>query len=315
MFFVSTRPLDGYWLEVEPPRWLAAVIVPGPAPRPIPIVWSRLLCDSAASGSVSTAAVFAPTLAFVGLALSTTAPLQIRIESVGVEVQRQDIWKAVVRVTNLTGSAVRPHFADDAGGQLSPYWTIDSGLAALPAGHSALYILSSPNLQTNPLLSTPFVMSGIGSAGRDLDKRGVPGEKPSRRAVPEPGEQPSPSRTHGGLPRSDPKLVWCSHTETRHHGGTVGDRSRRIWFAALGSFDQRPAGHQARRIAPTDAAGVATFRVLNLAPEGTRSPPAYVLSWIHPTDSYNYGYSAPVAVKWYASITRTNGGWVCCGSG
>ena len=313
MFFVSTRPLDGYWLEVAP-LWLAAVIVPGPAPRPIPIAWSLSRLSSLRIGL--TAAVFAPTLAFVGLALSTTAPLQIRIESVGVEVQRQDIWKAVVRVTNLTGSAVRPHFADDAGGQLSPYWTIDSGPAALPAGHSALYILSSPNLQTNPLLSTPFVMSAV-SAAPDAISTSAVYQARSLHVVLSPSQVNNPVPVgHAVVFRA--QIQNSSGVPIRRRGITVA-----LWVTVLGEFGSQHSEASINGLpdtkhvafAPTDAAGVATFRVLNLAPEGTRSPPAYVLSWIHPTDSYNYGYSAPVAVKWYASITRTNGGWVCCGSG
>ena len=65
MFFVSTRPLDGYWIEVAP-LWVAAVIVPGPDPDPTPLPWPS---GGLHGLRVAWAAVlFAPALAFGGLA-------------------------------------------------------------------------------------------------------------------------------------------------------------------------------------------------------------------------------------------------------
>ena len=170
MFLVSTRSLDGYWLEVAP-LWLAAVVVPGPAPRPAPVIGALSRLRGLRIGL--TAAVFAPTLAFVGLALSATAPLQIRVESVSVEVQRQDIWRVVVRATNLTRNPIQPHFALDPLGQLTPYWTIDSGPAVLQGGHAARYVLSSPNFEANPPITTPFVISAVAASPDSISTTAV----------------------------------------------------------------------------------------------------------------------------------------------
>jgi len=302
MFFVSTRPLDGYWLEVAP-LWLAAVVVPGPAPRPVPIAWSLSRLTSLRIGL--TAAVFAPTLAFIGLALSASAPLVLRVESISVEVQRQDIWEAVVRATNLTGHPVRPHFADDSGGQLSSYWTIDSGPATLRGGHSALYILSSPNLGTNPGLDTPFVISAVSAAPDALSTSPAYLARKFHIVL-------TPSAVNGPVPVGR-SIIFHAQIENAS-GVPVRASGIRVamWAVVLAQSGSQHAEASINGFpntkhvvfARTTSNGSATFRVLDLAPEGTHSPPVYLLSWIHPKNSYNYGYSGPVEVKWSSPATR-----------
>jgi hypothetical protein len=252
-----------------------------------------------------TAAVFAPTLAFIGLALSASAPLVLRVESVSVEIQRQDIWGAVVRATNLTGHPVRPHFADDSEGQLSSYWTIDSGPATLRGGHSALYILSSPNLGTNPGLDTPFVISAVSAAPDALSTSPAYLARKFHIVL-------TPSAVNGPVPVGR-SIVFHAQIENAS-GVPVRASGIRVamWAVVLAQSGSQHAEASINGFpntkhvvfARTTSNGSATFRVLDLAPEGTHSPPVYLLSWIHPKNSYNYGYSGPVEVKWSSPATR-----------
>jgi uncharacterized membrane protein len=298
MFFVSTRPLDGYWLEVAP-LWLAVVVVPGPTPDPIPFAtWSPRL-HSLRVGL--TAALFVPALAFAALALSTPAPLQLHVESVGVEVELQDIWQVVVRATNVTERPIQPHFALDSAGQLSAYWTIDSGPATLPRGKTALYILSSPNLQTSPGITTPFVISAV-SAGPDSISTSAVFQAANDHVVLTPSQFNNPVPV-GEVVVMHAQIENSSHVTVPRAGIRVA-----LWRTALGekgalrswaSINGQPPTERVA-FARTNAAGVATFRVRDLAPEGTRSAPVFLLSWIPSKTSYNYGYSAAVEVKWYS---------------
>ena len=114
MFFVSTRPLDGYWIEVAP-LWVAAVIVPGPDPDPAPLPWRS---GGLQGLRVAWAAVlFAPASCWAASRSTATAPLRLHVESVGVESALQDVWRVSVQATNETDSPVRPQFALNSGGR------------------------------------------------------------------------------------------------------------------------------------------------------------------------------------------------------
>ncbi|HXZ83637.1 MAG TPA: hypothetical protein VED84_07895 [Acidimicrobiales bacterium] len=298
MFFVSTRPLDGYWLEVAP-LWLAAVIVPGRAPDPLPLTSWSLRLKSLRIGL--TAAVFAPTLAFVGLALSATAPLELRVESVSVQVSLQSIWGISVRATNLTGSPIQPHFALDTIGELTPYWTIDSGPAILHGGQTAFYEISSPSLQNNPEVSAPFVVSAV-SAAPDAISTSPVFQAAGRHVELTPNEVDNPVPV-GHVVVFHAQIENVSDVPLAIRGIKVA-----LWKVILGEHQTLHSKASVNGLpiikrvafARTNAAGVATFRVLDLVPEGTRTAPVYFLSWIVSKHSYNYGYSNPVEVKWYS---------------
>ncbi len=298
MFFVSTRPLDGYWIEVAP-LWVAAVIVPGPDPDPAPLPWRS---GGLQGLRVAWAAVlFAPALAFGGLALTATAPLRLHVESVGVESALQDVWRVSVQATNETDSPVRPQFALNSGGQLSSYWTIASGPAVLTAGRTALYSLSSPNLQTSPSLTTPFVISAV-STSPDAVSTSQVFQAVDRILVLTPREVDNPVRVGH-------TIVFQAQVENpvgvplSVAGVKVGLLQRVFGeshhLQPTASLNGLPASKPVA-YALTNAQGVATFRVRDLVPTGTRSAPLFLRAWIPVMHSYPYGYSNTVEVKWYA---------------
>jgi uncharacterized membrane protein len=296
VFFVSTRPLDGYWLEIAP-LWTAAVAVPGPVPDPLPLVSS--LKRLASLRVVLTTALFAPSLAFLGLALSATAPLQLRIESVQVVSAQQGVWSVSVRVTNRTGNPIRPHFADNSGGQLSAYWDVDSGPAVLPGGQTALYVVSSPDPGTNPGILTPFVMSAVSPCPEAISTSQV-FQVVNRFLVltPRQVDVPVPSghtvvfraqvENANGIPRPIAGIqVTLKQTALTKHG-----RQR-----PRASINGQPL---AKRVvtALTNRRGIATFRVRGFVAATTGGAPIYFRSWISAKHSFPYGYSNIVEVTW-----------------
>jgi hypothetical protein len=302
MFFVSTRPLDGYWIEAAP-LWVAAVIVPGPDPDPAPL--PRRSGGLHGLRVAWAAVLFAPALAFGGLALTATAPLRLHIESVGIESALQDVWRVSVRATNETGNPVRPQFALNSTGQLSSYWTIASGPTVLAAGRTALYSLSSPNLQTSPSLTMPFVISAV-SASPDAVSTSQVFQAVDRILVLTPREVDNPLRV-GRTIVFQAQIENSAGIPLSVAGVRVGLMQRVFGqnhhLQPTASLNGQPATKLVA-YALTNAQGVATFRVRDLVPTGTRSAPLFLRAWIPVRHSYPYGYSNTVEVKWYAPSSR-----------
>jgi uncharacterized membrane protein len=296
VFFVSTRPLDGYWLEIAP-LWTAAVAVPGPVPDPLPLVSS--MKRLASLRVVLATALFAPSLAFLGLALTAPAPLQLRIESVQVVSAAQGVWSVSVRVTNRTENPIRPHFAYNSGGQLSPYWEVDSGPAVLRGNQTALYVVSSPDPGTNPGILTPFVMSAVSPSPEAISTSQV-FQVVNRIVVLTPREVETPVRSGhtivfqaqvenaNGIPLAIAGiLIALKQSALTKHG-----RQR-----PGASINGQPF---AKRVvtALTNRRGIATFRVRGFVATTTGGAPIYFRSWIQAKHSFPYGWSSIVEVTW-----------------
>jgi len=302
MFFVSTRPLDGYWLEVAP-LWLAAVAVPGPDPDPAALPWQP---QGLARIRLAWAAVlFAPALAFIGLGLTAAAPLALRIQSVDVAASLGGVWQVSVRATNETASPVRPHFASNSNGQLSSYWAIDSGPQVLAGGQTATYSLSSPNLQASPSPITPFVISAI-SASPDALSTSQTVQAVNRVVVLTPREVVNPVAVGHtvvfqaqianpvGVPQpvADVRIQMVERIfGQRHH------------VQATASLNVEPPTRHVF-FAMTDDRGTGTFRIRGVIPSGTRSAIAVVRCRIPVGNSGSYGLSNPVEVKFYEPQSR-----------
>ena len=196
-----------------------------------------------------------------------------------------------VRATNETGNPVRPQFALNSTGQLSSYWTIASGPTVLAAGRTALYSLSSPNLQTSPSLTMPFVISAV-SASPDAVSTSQVFQAVDRILVLTPREVDNPLRVGR-------TIVFQAQIENSVGiplpvaGVRVGLMQRVLGeshhFQPTASLNGQPATNPVA-YARTNAQGVATFRVRDMVPTGTRSAPLFLRAWIPVIHSYPYGY-------------------------
>lgn len=298
MFYVSTRPLDGYWLEVAP-VWLASIAAV--APPPARELDGRLNTLSDWRGLVALGALVAPCLACVGLALSASSPLRLRIESASVEENLGDIWQVKLRATNITPNAVKPHFALNSAGQLSAYWNIESGPKVLPARSSAIYALSSPNLVTNPGISTPFVMSAVTSEPNSISTS--PTYQQVNKAV-----WLNPSQADGLIPLGQ-TVVFRAQLENSSTGAPIARAGVPIELTQLILGEHGPIRGRAlingrkpnirSSIQRTNAKGIATFRVRDTDLSGILNHPIWFRAFIYSRKSFSYGSLNAVEVRWF----------------
>jgi hypothetical protein len=300
MFFVSTRPLDGYWLEVAP-LWLAAVLVPGRAPVARSIWTRRWSTYPLRIGLVSL--LFAPAMACVALALTATSPLRVRIQSVGVESNLDDIWQVVVRVSNLTINPVTPHFALNSAGQLSGFWNVESGPTVLNGRATAVYTLSSPNLLSDPSVNTPFVISAVLSNPDSISTS--PSFLTVNRAV-----SLSPSEIDYLVPVGR-TIVFRAQLENGTNNSPISQAHVPIAMEQLildethvTYGDASINGEPTRKhlvVAETNSSGVATFRVRVTDVTGVYDHPIYLRAFIYSKRSFSYGASDGVLVMWHST--------------
>ena len=299
MFFVSTRPLDGYWLEIAP-LWLASVLLVRDPPKESTKagIFERIRGGGRAIFGL---ALFVPALAFVVLALVASPPLHLRIETASVEENLGDIWQVTARVTNLTDRPVVPHFALNSGGQLSQYWNIESGPRELLAHSSATYKLSSPNLVTNPGVSTPFVMSAVVSNPDSISTSRV--FQAVRYAV-----WLNPSEVNRLVPEGQTvvmkaQLENSATTSPIHKKGVpieltqlvLGERGAKRGPAIIDGTKLS----KGVAISYTNNMGTATFRVRDYNLTGLFNHPIWFRAFVYSRHSYSYGSLNAVEVRWF----------------
>ncbi|MFF1637964.1 hypothetical protein ACFVXA_10070 [Streptomyces sp. NPDC058246] len=145
-FYVATRSQDGYYLMMTP-LWLAAAVT---APwQSFTAAWQPrpafLRGPHKRGARVAAAALLlAPAATAVTLAVSGSPPL--RMDVVGARrTSGAAVTELTVRVTNLGGAALSPHFTLTTGQGMSRYWTVVAGPATLPGHGSASYHLLPPD--------------------------------------------------------------------------------------------------------------------------------------------------------------------------
>ncbi|MGW1209777.1 hypothetical protein ACWD5F_09040 [Streptomyces sp. NPDC002499] len=138
-FYLATRSQDGYYLLMTP-LWLAAAVTAPPAefegawqPRP------RLLSGPHRRTTLGAAAVLAltPALLSAALAVSGSAPLQLRVAAVGRAaahgIRANVLTRLTLRVSNRDGTALTPHYMLTMSQGSSTYWSVVAGPATIPA--------------------------------------------------------------------------------------------------------------------------------------------------------------------------------------
>jgi hypothetical protein len=143
-FYLATRSQDGYFLMMTPLWLAAAATVPASAfasawqPR-IPHVTGRR------ARSVLAAGLVAPAVLCATVAAASSPPMRMNVTpSFVVRSGHRDITRLVVRVVNITGTRLTPHFASRLGQGASDWWTASGGPAALAPHASATYVVRPP---------------------------------------------------------------------------------------------------------------------------------------------------------------------------
>ncbi|MFI6490887.1 hypothetical protein [Streptomyces sp. NPDC050564] len=173
-FYVATRSQDGYYLMMTP-LWLAAAVT---APwQSFTTAWQprpAFLRGRHKRGArvAAAALLLAPTAAAVTLAVTGTPPL--RMDVVGARRAGKAVTELTVRVTNLGGAALAPHFTLTTGQGMSRYWSIAAGPATLPGHGSASYRLVPPDGRfTLPKAGTRIRVRAVSATPMTLSSKDV----------------------------------------------------------------------------------------------------------------------------------------------
>ena len=293
VLFFGARSFGSYLVTLLPAAIVAAAsVVPGgPAlrragptrPRAAWVVVGGLVASLVAIGAIFT----------------SSAPLTVRIVSVRTSGQLATVVRLGIEVENRSGHTVHPAFTVESGGQLTAFWPMRDGPAALAPGAHAHYTLLAPNFFAQPPITGGFQVVGFSSAPATVSvspsyllttdhltldpasvSRSVPLGQPVtlRASLLDPVDRPV---RQAGVP------VYL--------GQVVYDQQGLIFGQAIinqGQVGQTPV------VAFTDADGVATFVV-----RGTQSaldPVSFEANLVQSHQFYPYGYSEIVPIRFGA---------------
>ncbi|MFE2883438.1 hypothetical protein [Streptomyces sp. NPDC059272] len=143
-FYLATRSQDGYFLMMTPLWLAAAATVPAAA---LASAWQPRIprLTGYRAKAVLTAALVAPAVACAAVAAASAPPLRMHVAPSFVErAGHRDITRLAVRVVNITGTRLTPHFASRFGQGASDWWTASDGPHTLAAHASATYVVRPP---------------------------------------------------------------------------------------------------------------------------------------------------------------------------
>jgi hypothetical protein len=153
VFFVSIRSSDRYFYQMAP-IWLMslATVRPGDFAR-AKVVLGRHL----PARVLAVVALFVPVAVLSVAAVASPQPLRMNVLS--VTPSKSSYTKEIdVQVTNVSGSAIQPHFALSASVGMTPFWKIMMGPASLEPGQSGTYVLSPPVASARRSLLGPYIL-------------------------------------------------------------------------------------------------------------------------------------------------------------
>jgi uncharacterized membrane protein len=162
-FYLSGRSLDLYWMV------MVAVIVVAVVTDAAPEIGRRTSTGPGAERTtrrrrVLQAAIFVPAAACLAIALATPAPLRLQILGARSNPATGTVRLLRVAVRNDSGRAIRPHFATNATGQATAFWSIRRGPAVLAPGAAATYVLTVGDVQSMPFNGQPFLLQAVTEA-------------------------------------------------------------------------------------------------------------------------------------------------------
>ena len=308
-FLFSTRSLSEYFIMMVA-MWFVSVWSPGEghdvlAISPLRLSWRQgprnqfWRRDLRRRSLLFTALAipFILTITGMALALSTPAPLTIKVVSVETNGQLRSIWRLQALVENHSVHTLTPHFATDASGYLTTFWNLTAGPHRLAPGATALYTLIAPNVGSMPGVTQPFVLQAVTAAPETISS--------SNLYTPEHFDcYISPSYINkivrsGQLVTLDVDLL-SPYGSPIHRAGVPIAMSQVIYaqsdlYPGEAVVNNAPQG-QSPVIAKTNVNGVAHFTISDSSNQGGN--PIYFQAYVSPPRSFPYGYSEIVSIRW-----------------
>lgn len=295
--FFPTRSLAEYWMTLVL-IWVVSLFAA--SPHPLPPGAARGQSGEVAGWRFGRAAIAAisllPGLGLLTMAVGSPAPLSVGVVGIRTNGQYERVWELTLRVVNHSHEALRPHFATNSIGQMTPFWHRLSGPATLRAGTASRYLLAAPNVGSMPGITQPFQIDAVTNSPETISvTRNVTTEPYSTWIYQSDVDQVlAPGQTvdltvqlhsplggavdRAGVPVELGQVIYGQSqlvpSEARVNGAPEG---------------QTPVAMK------TDPHGQATFRVTDSSPQGQ---PIYFQAWTTSREGYPFGYSETVDVLW-----------------
>jgi uncharacterized membrane protein len=233
--------------------------------------------------------------------VSATAPLRITITGVKVNGILGVVQEATVRVTNTSGSRVRPSFTAQDGRGFTTFWQAATGPAVLRAGQSANYSLFAPNSGADPSLGGGFTMVAFNKSPGSVSV--------SNRYLPELKHLTfNPQAFNSAIPVGKTvtlRVQLIGHlNQTAYESGVAVHLGQTI-FTGLGHArstvvinGSRPGKRNVT--ADTNSQGVATFKIIATKPSRPL-PTAFTAYLVDKAADYQYGVTGTLVMRFVPS--------------
>lgn len=285
-FFLSTRSLAEYWMAPVL-VWIMGIL----APIDIPHATMR---RSNKRGLALI--VFLPAFLLVSLGLISKPPLQLHIKQVWTNGQLQSVWRVALSVTNTSDAVVYPHYAADSSGQVTSFWSVDSGPTELEPHRTATVVVSATNSASMPAVTSSFVMEAVSASPASVMISNTSMAYPYRTSI-------SYNYADGSLPLG--KRIILDVALVKSYGTTAQIQGIKVALGQIiyGSHALLPGMASINNSQPgirvayalTDGSGIARFKV---SAEEDQGAPIYFQAWVAPKSGVQFGYSGVIALRW-----------------
>ena len=292
ILFFASRSYSNYLVMLLLPSLVAACSLRS-APAPGPRLRLGQLSRStriALAGSVTLAAVALVTV------VSIAQPAKIQIKGVTTTGQLATVIDTQIVVTNRTGHAFTPVFSVQTGGALTAPWNVISGPTSLSAHEEASYVLQAPNFFAQPSLTGGFqvVVLTTSPAAMSVSPPFTPtlwhlNVDPAAVNTPVAVNQTVKLQVEVLSPTDRPIQV----AGIPVYLGQVSYTQQGLVFSEADINDA--AEGQTPVEAPTDAHGVATFRVKSSV--SSIDPVYFEANLVNGVSQYPYGYSNILPIR------------------
>ncbi len=226
-------------------------------------------------------------------------PGSVRLQLTGIHTSGEFamVDRVTVKATNTGGTVVHPTFTADIGGDLTAFWHPLSGPASLSPHQTATYVLAAPNVGAMPTISSGFQMMLFTPKSETMSRTPIVIPTAWHLAI-------TPDAVNRFVVKGTPvhfTLEILNRWDQPVHVSGIPIYMGQVVYAQHGAqMAQSAINHgyvgETPVSALTNGDGIAQFTVRDLNPQG--NPVYYEANLVSSQDSYPYGYSPTVAVRY-----------------
>jgi len=294
-FFLPTRSFGSYLFMLVPAAIVAGVTASSP-----PVGWrvrhsfQRWIGLGLVTGGVVT-------LGLTVAAVSTPAPLSIRIVDTQSTGQLGTIDQATVQVTNHTGRAQQPRFTVQTQAHATTFWNpVDAAghavIPVIPAHGTSTFILRAPNTASMPALASPMFVAAFTSGPAAMSTSATYlVSRFSTSIVPDAVNKAVP--VHTPVPLA--VQLQDQYGNPIHRAGVVVMMGQVVYASGgllAGESSINGASEGTSPVsAVTDSSGIAHFVVVG---DHAQPQPVFYETWLSDATTVPHGYSNQVSIQY-----------------